>query len=327
MHVWVFILAVSLLMPGQAWSQGVRGARGAGRGFSGFVNSGSTSAVRPRLGVLDGSLTGHRTIIPRSRISDAHFRERSFGHFTFPGRVVVQRFYPPFVYYSRYAYAPWSGPYGYSSYHPGALIIEVPSSSDSTATSSIVPNLPAENFAPAPLLERPSVRRTLPEQLAPFDPTPEEVVHRMLALGGIKPGDLLYDLGSGDGRVLIAAAKKYRIKAVGFEVDPGLVKLAREKIKQENVEQLVEVRHQDFMTADLSSATIVTLYLSVDGNLALKPILLRHLQPGARVVSYTFDMGDWPARIAESYRDGAGDVHMLYYWEIPESVVNREKSH
>jgi ubiquinone/menaquinone biosynthesis C-methylase UbiE len=149
----------------------------------------------------------------------------------------------------------------------------------------------------------------------------------MLALAGIKPGDLLYDLGSGDGRILIAAAKKYRIKAVGFEVDPGLVKLAREKIKQENLEQLVEVRQEDFMTADLSSASIVTLYLSHDGNQALKPVLLRQLQPGARIVSYTFDMGDWPPKITESYRDGAGDVHMLYYWEIPQSVANSEKSH
>jgi SAM-dependent methyltransferase len=175
-------------------------------------------------------------------------------------------------------------------------------------------------------LEQPSVR-TLAEQLAPFDPTPQEVVDRMLALGGIKSGDLLYDLGSGDGRVLIAAAKNYRIKAVGFEVDPGLVKLAREKIKQENLEQLVEVRHQDFMAADLSSASIVTLYLSHDGNQALKPILLRQLQPGARVVSYTFNMGDWAPKITEFYRDGAGDVHTLHYWEIPQSVAYREQSH
>jgi tRNA A58 N-methylase Trm61 len=145
----------------------------------------------------------------------------------------------------------------------------------------------------------------------------------MLALAGIKAGDHLYDLGSGDGRVLIAAAKKYRIKAVGFEVDPGLVKLARENIKQENLDQLVEVRHQDFMTADLSSATVVTLYLSHDGNEALKPVLLRQLQPGARVVSYTFNMGDWPPKITEAYRDGAGDVHTLYYWEIPQSVAYR----
>ena len=326
MHVLAFILAVFVLMPVRAWSQGIRGNRGAARGFSGIVNSGSTSAVRPRLGRLDGSLTGHRILIPRSRIGGAHLARGSFGWFILPGGLVGQRFYPPFIYYHRYPYVSWVSPYGYSWYHHGGSIIEVPSSSDQTVISSNVPNLPVENFAPAPLLERSSAR-TLPEQLAPFDPTPQEVVNRMLALGGIKPGDLLYDLGSGDGRVLIAAAKKYRIKTVGFEVDPGLVRLARENIKQENLAQLVEVRHQDFMTADLSSASIVTLYLSHDGNQALKPILLDQLQPGARIVSYTFDMADWPPKVTEFYRDGAGNVHTLYYWEIPQSVAYGEKSH
>ena len=321
MHVLAFTLAVFLLTPDQAWSQGVRGHRGPGRGFSSSVNSRATSAVRPRLGALQGSLTGHRNFIPHSRLGDAHFR-RSFGHFTSPRGVVVKRLYPPFIYYYRHSYFPYLDRYGYYSYHPGGSIIEVPNSSDSIANSSIVPGPPVENFAPAPLLERQAVR-TLAEQLAPYDPTPHEVVDRMLALGGIKAGDLLYDLGSGDGRVLIAAAKKYRIKAVGFEVDPGLVKLARENIKQENLEQLVEVRHQDFMTADLSSANIVTLYLSHDGNQAIKPVLLRQLQPGARVVSYTFDMGDWPPKITEAYRDGAGDVHTLYYWEIPQSLTHQ----
>ena len=146
----------------------------------------------------------------------------------------------------------------------------------------------------------------------------------MLTLAAVKNGDLLYDLGSGDGRVLITAAKKYRVKAVGFEVDPGLVKLAREKIQQEKLEQWVEVRHQDFMTVDLSSASVVTLYLSHDGNHALKPLLLRQLQPGARVVSYTFDMGDWPPKIVESYRDGAGNVHTLYFWEIAQPALYSE---
>jgi SAM-dependent methyltransferase len=320
MHVLTFILAVFLLMPDQGWSQGPSGHRGAGRGLGGFVKSGPTS-VRPRLGRLDGSLTGHRNFIPRSHAGGAHFRHRSFSHFTLPGRVVEKRFYPPFIYYHHYPLFPYLDRYGYFSYDSGSSIIELPSLSDSTATASTLPGLPAQNLAPAPLLERPSTR-TLPEQLAPFDRTPQEVVDRMLALGGIKPGDVLYDLGSGDGRVLIAAAKKYRIKAVGLEVDPGLVKLAREKIKQENLEQLVEVRHQDFMRADLSSVSVVTLYLSHDGNQALKPILLRQLQPGARVVSYTFAMGDWPPKITESYRDGAGDVHTLYYWEIAQSSTH-----
>ena len=322
MHFLAYTLALFLLTPDQAWSQGVRGNRRAGRGLSGFVHSGSASTARPRFGERHRSLSGHRNFIPRSPVAGAHFRRGLFVRFTLPARLVIQQFYPPFIYYHRYQDPPWLGRSGYFPHQPGAAIIEVPTSSDSTATSSNLPGLAAEHFAPAPLLERPSVS-AIPEQLAPFDPTPSEVVDRMLALGSIKTGDLLYDLGSGDGRVLIAAAKKYRIRAVGFEVDPGLVKLAREKIEREKLEQMVEVRHQDFLTADLSSASVVTLYLSHDGNQALKPILLRQLQPGARVVSYTFDMGDWPPKITESYRDGAGNVHTLYYWEIPQSVVCR----
>ena len=187
-----------------------------------------------------------------------------------------------------------------------------------------MPRLPEEHLAPAPFLGE-SATRTVPGQLAPFDPTPQDVVDRLLALAGVTNGDLVYDLGSGDGRILIAAAKRYGVKAVGFEVDPGLVKLARENIKQESLEHRVEVRHQDFMTAELSSASVVTLYLSHDGNHALKSLLLRQLRPGTRVVSYTFDMGDWPPKIIESYRDEAGNVHTLYFWEIAHPALYSEK--
>jgi len=138
----------------------------------------------------------------------------------------------------------------------------------------------------------------------------------MLALAGVKKGDVVYDLGAGDGRMVIAAAKKYGVKAVGFEIDPGLVKLARENVRKQGVEKLVEIRQQDFMKANLSPATIVTLYLSYDGNLAVRSRLMDQLRPGARVVSYTFDMGDWAPKITEAYRDAAGDTHLLYYWEI-----------
>ena len=101
----------------------------------------------------------------------------------------------------------------------------------------------------------------------------------------------------------IAAAKKYGVRGVGFEIDPGLVKLARENARREGVEKLVEIREQDFLTANLSPASVVTLYLSYDGNLAVRPQLLQQLKPGARVVSYVFDMGDWQPKIAETYCD------------------------
>ena len=160
-----------------------------------------------------------------------------------------------------------------------------------------------------------------PDQLAPFDPTPQEVVERMLALTAVKKGDVIYDLGSGDGRILITAAKKYGVRGVGFEIDPGLVKLARENARKQGVEKLVEIRQQDFLTADLSPATVVTLYLSQDGNLAVRQHLMNQLRSGARVVSYTFDMGDWQPKIAENYRDAGGETHVIYLWEVGGPVV------
>ncbi|HKY09565.1 MAG TPA: methyltransferase domain-containing protein, partial [Candidatus Binatia bacterium] len=138
---------------------------------------------------------------------------------------------------------------------------------------------------------------------APFDLTPQEIVVRMLALAEVNKNDVIYDLGSGDGRILIAAAKKYGARGVGYEIDAGLVKLARENAKREGVEKLVEFRQRDFLSADLSPASVVTIYLSQEANLAVREQLNRQLKPGARVVSYIFDMGDWAPKIAEIYRD------------------------
>ncbi len=165
-----------------------------------------------------------------------------------------------------------------------------------------------------------------PGQLAPFDPTPQDVAERMLALADVRKNDVIYDLGSGDGRLLITAAKKYGVRGVGFEIEPGLVKLARENVRRAGLEKLVQIRQQDFLSADLSPASVVTLYLSYDGNLAVREQLNRQLKPGARVVSYTFDMGDWPPKIAETYRDAAGDAHSLYLWEITTSSLASRNS-
>jgi precorrin-6B methylase 2 len=167
----------------------------------------------------------------------------------------------------------------------------------------------------------PDERLRVSGQLAPFDPTPQEVVERMLALAAVKKSDVIYDLGSGDGRILITAAKRYGVRGVGFEIDPGLVKLARENARKEGVEKLVEIRQQDFLTADLSPASVVTLYLSYEGNLAVRPQLMRQLKAGTRVVSYAFDMGEWQPKIAESYRDSGGNSHQLYLWDIGEPMV------
>jgi SAM-dependent methyltransferase len=209
--------------------------------------------------------------------------------------------------------------------HRSALIIAVPGAIGATSFTRVGPGVTYLDRSAAGPFREPLPGRA-PDQLAPFDPTPQEVVERLLALAGVKRGDVLYDLGSGDGRILIAAAKIYGVKAVGFEIDPGLVKLARENVRKEGIEELVEIHQQDFMTADLSPASVVTLYLSNDGNLAVKPKLMRELKPGARVVSYTFDMGDWPPKIAETYRDAAGDSHNLYFWQISEPIASSDNS-
>jgi precorrin-6B methylase 2 len=208
----------------------------------------------------------------------------------------------------------------------GVLIIEVPSVIGTTGSSPwVAPGV--TYFAPPALAAgQQQIPGRFATQLAPFDPSPQEVVERLLALAALKKGDVLYDLGSGDGRILITAAKTYGVKAVGFEIDPGLVKLARENVRRQQMEEWVEIRQQDFMTADLSPASVVTLYLSSDGNLALKHKLMRELKPGARVVSYMFDMGDWAPKIAETYRDTAGDSHLLYFWQISEPMVFSENS-
>ncbi len=198
---------------------------------------------------------------------------------------------------------------------PGIVIIDVPAFSDTTVITQTVPHVAGSDTrsverSPSELTTR------KPGQLAPFDPTPQEVVERMLVLARVKTGDVLYDLGAGDGRIVITAAKKYGVKAVGFEIDPGLVKLARENVRKQGVGHLVEIRQQDLLTADLSPASVVTLYLSYDGNVAIRPQLMNQLKPGARVVSYTFDMGAWQAKIAQSYRDTTGNLHVMYLWEI-----------
>ena len=113
------------------------------------------------------------------------------------------------------------------------------------------------------------------KKIVPFVPTPQEVVERMLELAQVKKGDVVYDLGSGDGRIVITAAKKYGVKAVGFEIDPELLQKSRETIRKEGLERLAEIREQDILTVDLSPASVVTMYLLPEVNLKLRPAVLR----------------------------------------------------
>jgi protein-L-isoaspartate O-methyltransferase len=160
-----------------------------------------------------------------------------------------------------------------------------------------------------------------PERLAPFATTPPDVVDRMLTLAGVTAADVVYDLGSGDGRIPIAAASKYGARGVGIEIDPKLVDEARANAKAAGVEGLVEFRLQDAMTADVSPATVVTLYVLASGNAKLRPLLTRQLRPGARIVSHAFSMGSvWPADKVDHFTNAQGDEVTLYLWRADGKV-------
>lgn len=151
----------------------------------------------------------------------------------------------------------------------------------------------------------------------PFVPTPPEVVDRMLELAEVKSGDALYDVGSGDGRIVIRAAKKYGIRAVGIEIDGDLVEKARDRARVEGVAHLVEFREEDAFAADISEASVVTLYMLPEFNFKLKPKLAK-LKPGARVVSHDFGIEGWPpARVDKVPDKNFGHVHTLYLWKLP----------
>ena len=154
--------------------------------------------------------------------------------------------------------------------------------------------------------------------VAPFVTTPHEVVSRMLELAEIKKGDILYDLGSGDGRIVLAAAKIFGIRAVGFEIDPVLIRDSRQIIKEAGMEELVEIREQDIRTIDFSPASVVTMYLYPAANLRLRPVLMRGLKPGARVISHDFGMGSWKPDRVEHLEDTAGLSRTIYRWRIAE---------
>jgi SAM-dependent methyltransferase len=154
------------------------------------------------------------------------------------------------------------------------------------------------------------------QYIAPYVPTPQEVVDRMLELAGIRQGDLLYDLGSGDGRIVITAASRYGVKAVGFEIDPVLVKNSRDNIRDADLGHLVEIRDQDIRAVDLSPATVLTMYLHPAANLRLRSAILRQLKPGSRVVSHDFAMGNWKPDAIDELTDSAGHRRTIYLWRI-----------
>jgi SAM-dependent methyltransferase len=160
-----------------------------------------------------------------------------------------------------------------------------------------------------------------------YVPTPQDVVDKMLELAEVKKGDVVYDLGCGDGRIVVTAAKKYGVKAVGFDIDPQRIKEARANVKKNKVDDLVTIRQADIFTLDLREASVVTLYLLPELNVRLMP-QLEKLKKGSRIVSHEFDMrGAKPIKVltikedetSEDYDgyDGFDLSHTIYKWVVP----------
>ena len=145
-----------------------------------------------------------------------------------------------------------------------------------------------------------------------YVPTPEAVVEAMLQVANVGKNDIVYDLGCGDGRIPVTAAKKYGATGVGIDIDPQRIKEAKENVAKNNVGDRVKIVQGDLFEQDLSQATVVTLYLLPSLNVKLMPKLMKELKPGTRVVSHAFDMGDWKP---EKELDVEG--RKVYYWTIP----------
>ena len=180
------------------------------------------------------------------------------------------------------------------------------------AVFAAAPAAALDSSSPYRFLAQAQPRKPAQQPDVIYVPTPHEVVDDMLRLANVGKSDILYDLGSGDGRIAIAAAKRFGIRAVGIDIDPERIREANENARRAGVTHLVEFRQEDLFKADFREATVITLYLLPDLNVKLRPRLLDELKPGTRIVSHQFDMGTWkPEKRLES------NGRVVYFWTIP----------
>lgn len=202
-----------------------------------------------------------------------------------------------------------------------------PSSETTRATSATATAVAPATTPPATASAAPAdagVAATAEEKVPDIEyvPTPENVVAKMLDVAKPTKNDVVYDLGCGDARIIITAAKKFGAKGIGYDIDPVRVKESRENVKKAGVENLVTIEQKDIFTVDLSPASIVTLYLLPELNVRLIP-QLEKLKPGSRIISHDFDMEGaepekWWTVIAKDHRDKNKDrEHYVYFWKTP----------
>lgn len=151
--------------------------------------------------------------------------------------------------------------------------------------------------------------------LAPYVASPQSIVDRMLELADVRPGEKLYDLGSGDGRILITAVTRFRARAVGIEISDDLVRSTNARIRQLGLDNDAQVIHGNFLDVDLSPADVVTLYLATDANELLRPNLEKELKNGARVVSHEYAVPGWKPKLVDKGSERHG--HTVYLYEMP----------
>ena len=168
--------------------------------------------------------------------------------------------------------------------------------------------------------QAPAAKRPDAPQLAPYVPTPHEVVDRMLTLAGVTRSDVVIDLGCGDGRIPIAAAKQYGARGIGVDIDPQRIAEANANAKAAGVEHLVSFKLQDAMKTDVSGASVVTTYLLSASNLKLRPLLTAQLKPGSRIVTHSFGMCDWTPEKVDSFADAEGRTRMLFLYRADGQV-------
>jgi SAM-dependent methyltransferase len=170
----------------------------------------------------------------------------------------------------------------------------------------------------------PAVQRPAPLGDVPFVPTPPEVVELMLRLGEVRSGDVVYDLGCGDGRIVIAAVKIPGVRGVCVDIDPARIEDSRINAERAGVAGRIRFVEGDLFEVPIEGATVVMIYLLPQVNLRLRPRLLSELRPGTRVISHMFDMGDWkPQRQAEI--DTPQDHHVVYRWIVPMQATHRPR--
>jgi predicted O-methyltransferase YrrM len=182
-----------------------------------------------------------------------------------------------------------------------------------TTNPNVTTNQPATTDPVAPAVAQTPALRS-PDVV--YVPTPQAVVDRMLAIANVSSKDVLYDLGSGDGRIPITAAQKFGIRATGIDINPQRIKEANTNAQTAGVTDRVRFLNQDLFQSKFSDATVVTLYLLPELNVKLRPQLLSQLKPGTRIVSHAFDMGDWKPDRTEQVQAN-GQTSTIYFWTVP----------